>query len=273
MKKGGGQATLGFTIVETLIVLAVTGILFASVATMLSGRQGKTQFSQATGAISTQISQIINEVSQGYYPNVANTSCNATGGSIHFGGGGVQGQNKGCVFLGKVVQFGVAGTDPEQFISYSLAGCQHANCAAAGTDEASTLNEAEPTVIPSSSETNILQFGLSVKWMKYDGHNTRGVGFLQSLGSYSGCTGLCSGSSQAALYGINDGDTGPNGTNLSSADMIAKLNGGNGANIIPASQVQICFESGTTPQSALATIGGNGRQLSVTLDIKNGVNC
>jgi len=268
MKKGG-RTTLGFTIVETLIVLAVTGILFASVATMISGRQDKTQFSQATNEISTQISQVIGEVSQGYYPNIGSTSCSASGGTLNFGTGGVQGQNRGCIFLGKVIQFGVAGTDPEQFITYSLAGCQHKDCGAAGTPEASTLSEARPVVIPSSSETSILQYGLSVKWMKYDGHETRGVGFLQSLGSYSGCTGLCSGSSQAALFGIHAGDTG----DISAADMLAKLNMGHGANIVPASQVQVCFLSGTTSQSALVTIGGSGRQLSVTLAIKNGDNC
>lgn len=270
MNKGGGQATLGFTIVETLIVLAVTGILFASVAVMISGRQGKTQFQQASNEIASRISQVISEVSQGYYPNIGGTSCTASGGRLNFStGSGVQGQNRGCVFLGKVMQFGVQNTDPEQFITYSLAGCQYKDCGSSGTSEASSLSEARPLVIPASSDTSILQFGLSVAWMKYDGVTTRGVGFLQSLGSYNGCTGLCSGSSQAALYGVNTGGAG----NIGAAGMVAKLNTGRGVNLVQASEVQICFLSGTTRQSAMVTIGGNGRQLSVTLDVKNGNDC
>lgn len=269
MNKGGGQATLGFTIVETLIVLAVTGILFVSVAAMISGRQGKTQFQQASNEIASRISQVISEVSQGYYPNIDGTSCTASGGRLNFSAGGVQGQNRGCVFLGKVMQFGVYHTDPEQFITYSLAGCQHKDCGPSGTSEASDLSEARPMVIHASNDTSILQFGLSVAWMKYDGISTRGVGFLQSLGSYSGCTGLCSGSSQASLYGINTGGA----VNIDAASMETRLNTGRGANLVPASQVQICFLSGTSRQSALVTIGGNGRQLSVTLDVKNGNDC
>ncbi len=41
----------------------------------------------------------------------------------------------------------------------------------------------------------------------------------------------------------------------------------------PSSGTKICFVSGGTNQSALLTIGGNGRQLSVTLAIKENATC
>src|SRR6187551_190361 len=105
----GGRKSSGFTIVETLIVLAVTGGLFVAAAAMISGRQTRTEFEQSVRKIHAQIQQTINEASIGYYPNKNNFSC-AAGGSgpiITAASPASQGQNEGCMFLGKVMQFQV----------------------------------------------------------------------------------------------------------------------------------------------------------------------
>src|SRR6266511_2117091 len=110
----GGKKARGFTVVETLIVLAVTGGLFVAIAATLSGRQNRTQFTQAIQEIQSQIQQVVNDVGSGYFPSTNNFSCSATlaGPSIATGSA-EQGSNAGCVFIGKAIQFGVAGTDPE----------------------------------------------------------------------------------------------------------------------------------------------------------------
>lgn len=282
MKQGGKHKAAGFTIVETMIVLAVTGVMFLSVVLLISGKQNNTEFQQAINAVVTQLQQTTREVSIGYYPDVNNIKCTANG-KLNFVNGTTtqQGTSQGCVFLGKVIQFGLGQASAnEQYATFVLAGCQHISCS--GAAEATTLSEASPMVIDrgtSSSTSNfpvattlrVLENGLQTKYVKYydasgNAFNTRAFGLLQSLGSYtSSCTGLCSGSQQAGLYGINDPGPYPQ-TQTQMVDLIDQS-----SNIVPASKVTICLQSGTTNQSGLITIGGN--TTAVTLEIKNGGNC
>src|SRR5688572_4270761 len=69
----------GFTVVEVLIVLAITGLLFVSAAVMIAGRQNRTAFEQSVRNIHSQIQAAIDEVIVGHYPNNGNFDCNATG--------------------------------------------------------------------------------------------------------------------------------------------------------------------------------------------------
>ena|SRR5476651_379650 len=54
----------GFTIVEVLIVLAVTGILFASTLSLMSGRQNRAEFTQAINNIKSQIIKLLTRSAQ-----------------------------------------------------------------------------------------------------------------------------------------------------------------------------------------------------------------
>ena len=97
----------GFTIVEVMIVLAITGGLFISAAVMISGRTNKAQFEQSINQITAQLRQSINEVSTGYYPN-RGFQCQANGATVSITAGTTeQGTNSGCMLLGKALQFGV----------------------------------------------------------------------------------------------------------------------------------------------------------------------
>lgn len=268
MKQGGGQTTPGFTIVETLIVLAVTAALFLSVAFLINGRQSKTEFQQAINEVVTQIQQTANEVSTGYYPDINNISCTGTGSLSFSHGNPNQGTNKGCIFIGKIMQFGISGGPGtnEQYATYTLAGCQYDSCDATH-DVATSPTGAEVKVALSANQKTDLLNGLTTKWMKYNsGASVAGaVGFLQTLGTSSpvNCSGLCSGSQQVQLWvvvsGSPLGQINPNA--ISHSD------------IVQANDVTICFQSGSTNQSGLVTIGGNGRQTSVTLDIKDTTDC
>lgn len=272
----------GFTIVEVLIVLAITGALFVSAATMISGRTAKTQFEQSVNQMTGQIRQQINDVASGYYPNNKNFSCTATGADFSItAGASEQGTNTGCVFLGKALYFGVAGTDPEQYVSFPVAALQRN---AAG-EEVTSIAAAKPAVIypaapqtnsPNSSQTTPLQYGLKVSKMYYGTNPDNKIGavaFLSSLGQYNG-TELVSGSQQISMLPLLN-----TVTNKSIAEAATAIN----ANFITSNntfagstnkQVNICFDSGTTNQSGLVTIGGgNGRELSVTLSIKGNLGC
>jgi prepilin-type N-terminal cleavage/methylation domain-containing protein len=264
----------GFTIVEVMIVLAVTGALFVSAALLISGRQNQTQFDQGIRQIQSQIQQTINDVSTGFYPSRDSFACSAAAGSLTISSGtNKQGTNSGCVFLGKVMQFKVHGTDPEQFATFSVAGLQKNG---SGND-VSSLSEASPVAIaPGPSHANVpditqkttMQYGISAVSMKANGNDVGAVGFMSSLAQYSGGS-VVSGSQQVNVIPVST--TALNTDTGTVADAIdARLAS---SPLDPSGGVQICFASGGTDQSGLITIGSSGRQLSVTLNIKGNKTC
>ncbi len=143
----------GFTIVETLIVLAVTLVVFLTVVTSISGRQNKTEFSQGINDAQNQIQQIISEVSTNYYPNGGQFRCQRAGNALSItAGSAAQGTNQGCIFIGKVIQFG-PDTSREQLIIYSLAALRKS--ASDTSQESSTLRSARPLAIARGNNPSV----------------------------------------------------------------------------------------------------------------------
>ncbi|HSX44369.1 MAG TPA: hypothetical protein VLE69_03715, partial [Candidatus Saccharimonadales bacterium] len=80
MNRVPGQSG-GFTIVETMIVLAVTGFMFFSAMLFISGQQAKTEFTQAAHETEAKINDVLNDVSTGVYNNKGDFRCDYIGGS------------------------------------------------------------------------------------------------------------------------------------------------------------------------------------------------
>jgi prepilin-type N-terminal cleavage/methylation domain-containing protein len=271
-----GRKQRGFTIVETMIVLAVSGALFLVAAVAISGRQARQEFSQSIEDARSQIQTVVNEVGTGFYPSMSNLSCTAgAAGPVFSGTVTAQGENAGCISLGKAIQFDVAGTNPEEMNVYTVAGLQRTS---AGV-EVSTLAETRPKVIaPSTSDPatpNItnnkkLLYGLTISRMTdlNTGNSIGAVAILNSL-AQTGDEGLLSGSTQLKAYPI--AGTALNATAQAGAQAINN----NLTTATPAITrgVEICFVSAGTNQSGLITIGGGSRQLSVTLQIKSNRTC
>ena len=261
----------GFTIVETLIVIAVTSFLLSSAILLVAGQQRKVEFTQSAQEIRSAIEQVITETGAGFYPNSGNVRCTVSGTtlSITNTAGTAQGSNTGCIFLGKVMQFGVAGTDPQQYITHIVAGLQ---------DNTGTLASAKPMTVDinGTRATGSLRGGLQAVSMKYVIGATKtdigAVAFLNGLGSYSGGQ-LVSGSQQMALVPVTASGTVPNTNQATVVGAIDSQLRNADSLINPSGGVEICFKSGGTKQSALVTIGSNGRNLSAKLDIKSTVDC
>jgi type II secretory pathway pseudopilin PulG len=266
------SAVSGFTIVETMIVLAVSGALFLAAALALSGRQHHTQFEQAIQDARSRIQQTINEVATGYYPNMNNFTCTpSAGGPVFAGGSTEQGGNKGCIFLGKAIQFKVGGTDPEQLRVYTIAGLQKT---AAG-DEITDYSQSSARVIsyPSydeASDAKPLLYGLTTSEVYFNNPaktNIGSIAFVNSLASYNAGT-IVSGAQQVKVIPIlNSALNDPITT--AATDIQGRVD----KSPIDPDGIFICLVSGATDQSGLITIGSNGRQLSVTLEIKGNKTC
>jgi type II secretory pathway pseudopilin PulG len=265
----GETKSAGFTIVETLLVLAVTGFLFLMVMITLSGKQNRAQFQQAVRDIQTKTEQTINEVSTGFYPNNGDFSCSK--GSDPYSPGSAprivipavrgQGTNEDCVFLGKMMQFDVGNTDPETFNTYSVAGLRSGTTLA--TSRAVVIDS--PTVI----QQDTLRYGLKTKSMcsrmaaACTPVNT--VGFISQIGDLSSNSTYESGSVDLVSYSgfglganANAVKTSVNTTHLNDAKTVINPQGG----------VEICFQSGTNSDTALMVIGSNGHNLNVQLTVK-----
>ncbi len=268
---------------EILIVLAVTAVLFISVITMVSGRQRQTEFNTAIRDVQSQLQQAISEVGNGFYPSRNNFNCTAsTTGPVlsTVGLSKQQGTNEGCIFVGKVVQFGYQQPNQlEKTPVFSVVGLRQI---AGSGDDVRTLAEARATVIapadggpvnmPDATALKDYKGGLNVKWVRINGvksptTDVGAIGFMNSLASGGS---LSSGGQRVEAYPIQ-------GTAVDPPTLTAaakQINDGMAvSNRLSASNanVQVCIDSGTTKQSGLVTIGGNGRDLSVDLRIQGGL--
>ncbi|MEI6237228.1 MAG: hypothetical protein WCP03_01325 [Candidatus Saccharibacteria bacterium] len=72
--------TKGFTIVETMLFLAVSGVFFVSISLIIRGQLVKHQTRDAIEQLESVVRVALNDVNNGYYPEVGNGfSCNESG--------------------------------------------------------------------------------------------------------------------------------------------------------------------------------------------------
>lgn len=291
-------ASGGFTIVESMVVLGVTGVLFVSLVGMVAGQQSKARFKASMTDITTQIQSQINEVATGFYSTADTFRCTAVGGNLFVSGQVTeQGTNAGCTFLGRAMMYGIPGTDPEEYDIQTLVGLQRN---AAG-QEPKTMQEAGTRVLdrglvynstapwPNSlTTTKTLQYGTEIAWMRSDNGAQPGQERIVGIA-------IVSAPNQQIAYDQNGSTesgtvipsiipipySGPAGgtggvSRAQGVDLITRSLGVT-ANAIAADAsdgpVEICFKSGTTNQSGLVTIGRNNSTTSIEMNIFNTLDC
>lgn len=281
MKKGDKSPRPdGFTVVETMIVLAITGLLFASAVLLIGGRQRKTEFAVGVRQIQQSFQQIVNETESGYFPGNANFSCNvnpAGGLSITTSGAREQGSNGDCIFVGKTIV--VSGSHNDTLRVYTMAGRRVVN----GKD-VEQLQDAQPTVIATSTRnpsapnlinqirlTNGLSFkGARIGSTQITDAGVGGLTIASTLADFNKTDTGQSGTQNFVLYRAGDSVSWPNNANTQLEADTINASQWSGARV---ETVQLCFESAGTNQSGLITIGGNAGGVGVALDIKSGKSC
>ncbi len=94
----------GYTIVEVMIVLAVSGMLLAVALTVFRGTSQKTQFEQAVNDLSSKIENSIRDVSNEVFPESTQYKCSfgPTLTPLSAGASQAQSTNQDCIYLGKM---------------------------------------------------------------------------------------------------------------------------------------------------------------------------
>lgn len=186
------MTSMGFTIVEVMIVLAVSSVIVLSALTLVNGRQNKTEFTTGINDLQQQLQQIVNETASGLYPGLGGFTCQPNTGPATFTSGNkTQGTNQGCIFLGKSVQFGLGPTD-DQLAVIPIVGKQYQ---ADGVTPVATVGQALPraawpfTIGPGDTEPSSLQNLSPTDGMEYGLH----------IASYNAACGV-SASPEAVCY-------------------------------------------------------------------------
>jgi len=272
MNRGGG-----YTIVETMIFLAVTGTLFISAMSLMSGRQANVQFSQAVTDAQSRMQDIISQVATGYYANNGSFTCKVSGASVpptfDTSTPQAQGTSNDCVYLGKAVSF-TNGTTDSGYNVFGLAARRLDN----NGREVSSIDNAFPTPIaplaandgrPNMVESTNFDFGITVSRITTKtGQRFGTILFLSTLPKFQGGTGtLASGAQRVSFAGLIGSAT--------TDDIYAaatKLNAFKSTDVVmnPADGIVICLADGPVAgakRKAMLTIGEGASQTAVKLDV------
>lgn len=107
MSLAGKQKQGGFTIVETLVVLAITGVMFVATAALVSNQLSRYRYRDSMLRIEEIVRNNINDVQTGYIPNASGVSVPGLGCSSTAD----VGTSVDCEFVGKQIVFKATGIE------------------------------------------------------------------------------------------------------------------------------------------------------------------
>lgn len=285
MTGGKNKQLLGYTIVEVMVVLAVSGVMFLIAATFINGKQARTSFTTGVNQMASQIQNIIEQVTNGRYSDIplgCTVITTGTNGKLKITAATTtQGTNSQCVFLGKALHFRNKASDGNytSYEIFTIAGCRvAADCGSTADDGATPVLDSAggsadlttQTTIPQSLEvTHVTVAKTGPPATTISGGNN--IAFFNAHGNINGSTPLGGATNGAITVGLGYTDADLNGN----TDIIGLSDqGGNpgeaeaASNIISgtahwADWADICVTDGT--QYAEILVGGDTGSASSTL--------
>lgn len=256
-----GLNLLGYTLVEALIFLAVSGGLLVSTMTLVGGKESKTRFTQSVATLEQDLQDVMNDISTGYFPSRSDFKCQPDGaGSVTFSGTTVeQGQNAGCIFVGKAIELGPVG-DKKQYNSYTMVGRQGATSL---SNAGVKLLLGIPTN-PGIVENDSMGGGVEItKVVNLDtGATLAGMAIVSDFGQVSAVDNSVSGNAaRVTLFGYSGNFTSTGA--ITAANFVSTTNG-----------ILVCMQEAgiVAGRKATLTIGASG-QLSIERKIDDATGC
>ena len=244
----------GYTIIEVIIVLAVSVVIFFAAVTVFSGKQGKTEFAQAMRDVASQIESVVNDVSVSTFPYADNYTCrvvdDGTGNGLRpklSSAAGGLGTNTDCIFLGKAI-FLDSGSDPDKMVIHSVLGRRSAS----GTPVTS-FSDTQPEAADEIQETYRVPWGAEIKSAKSLQGNPQAEKPVYLMGYYQSLygAGATQGSQSIRTLGYAD-------INTSSPGQIKNAIRNKPGSIIEESRSwTLCFQSGTSNETAQVIVSNS----------------
>jgi len=248
----------GFTIVEVLIVLAISGVIMVATLPFISNKQNNTQFTVGIRQIQNQLQDILNNVSTGNVtvPASVNYSCTSSNGAgpVITSTLSNLGTNFGCQYIGMGIYF-----DKNSMQIVPIIGQKYSD---SNLTKVTSLASAKPCpmifVTNGCSQVNgasTINYPSSITMSKYS--NTIGTGLVAIYSITSISSDVSNGSGGVDLLNL--------GLNASIGTEIP-----NSGNILASTYnlpIDICFNSGTNSNSGVIHLSPKGNPTSVDLDI------
>lgn len=264
------KISAGFTIVEVMIFLAVSGALLTAGVLLFSGSARRNQFSLAARDFDAKIQDIINDTSTGFFDKLQDNlgrSYRCVGGDgsppeLVLDATAEQGTNKDCIFIGKAVLLKPSG-QATMIEVIPVIGNRRV-----GGRDVTTYAEASPTTAFSQAQGINLATPYEIRWNASvkSASPSFGGGFYGSLARFgSASTTLPEAGAQHVEYYQHPFLTSGNDTQLNLQACIEILACfGTSPAVTPWS---ICLQSADERQFAVLSIGGSGT-LTTKLEFK-----
>jgi len=277
----------GYTVLELMIVIAVSAGMFGIVATTFSGRQQQVQFTQAVRDLDSRIKDIRNDVSLGYYSANESVTCTTNNGNnpepivndVGPGSADPLGSNEDCVYIGKALQFSPGGNnnfnaDNDQLMKiFNIVGLR----VDGNGSNPTTVADAVPTAIP-NPEQALLKWGLRVKSIRYTNNanvvsETNGIAIFTRLNRGSDLQVSASDEAVQVSAMPNVSADSSESSMRSEIRLIGDnlLNGT--MNLNNASSIVMCVSDAEDNRKATITFGGSISGSVIDFDNFNAADC
>ncbi len=255
----------GYTVVEVMVFLMISAVIFFSAVTVFHGQQGKTGFEQGLRDSVSKFQQYVDEVTTSVFSSgqyncaVSNSSGRATL-SKPSGGANGAGSNQGCIFLGRAIQVIPGQTS---IYAYSVLGNQYTASGEPATSYAGTLPEPALASGVDLTEQYDTPWGkVTSSKITYSAGGTADsslVSFYNSLQDGYQNSGVAGAQSITARgYNFTSSSlTSVRSDALKSCLEEQNANGLNCLNTPTISQWDICFSSTGSSQTALLSVFSN----------------
>jgi hypothetical protein len=302
-KKKNQTSRNGFTIIETMIFLAISGLMVAVTINSIIGKQGNTEFKTGLNILRDNLSLSLTNILNGNYQLPSGHYCLA--GSAQPEISTTPSSSGSCTFLGEVVSF-----EAKTYTVYTVLGRTHET--SNPNLLATNITQAMPSVSPLISQSfqipesiqikclGVLESKLSsansgcqgsqpigsfalISFTGFNGENSSGTSLQAYQGSStSGTPILNNGSLQVELIPIPDSSLNNKPSVISS--LISNLNnctdnintvciGKYQEPINPQNGIILCLNSGTNNESSDLIFGGNNSPSSVTIKLFGSPGC
>ncbi len=259
-----------------MIFLAISGAMLGWSVLAIRGRQQQVQFSQAVRGFENILKDYINDINTGYYPNATNIRCDVLNpfnqaSDIAFSpaAGNTAGTNKDCVFIGKAIQFGVHNTNGEGYNVYTVLG-RRQHPVGSNLEDVKSFKETRPSPLLNTTGPDTFDYTehKTLGWGTHITSVSSGlIGFFTTF-AQSGARGLEAGSADTQSIAIphSSGTAFPFDANQATAvSAIRDYLVDTPAAFTPQT---ICLARADNQETALITIGGNGRSIDVDSEFK-----
>ena len=272
----------GYTIVEVIVVLAVTSALVGSAFYFMSGRSRRLSFENDITAFQTKLDDVINNVSSGYYARTSDFACAVSSGNpvITSGISTGRGTNPDCQFLGRAIH---TNTSWGYYWVHNIIGLRKVNGTGAlistyaeSKARLLSLSTANNGGVEAAEMNNFYNTTLGkTRYVNTDGTigtDDRGfLAFLSSLPSIAANGNANPGAQSVGLYIVNYA-TLPSIINLqrSKDEAVDAFVNGRSDSLLQIKTFQFCFDSKGSAQRGIVSVGEQDSDTKTTRSIEAG---